>query len=172
MYKQQEYIISNTRYGTAGFHFNRCAKDFYMIYVFAFLILLGAGIIAGLVGMVVQPLSVLIMMAVYLYIFAFIAVRSANLKFNNTELRAGDFTFYSDWDDVSYFKLFFVNSLLTLLTLGFYYPWAKVRTANYKAEHLELEAHTDLNGFLAGQAEQVSALGEEMGDVFDVEMGF
>lgn len=172
LYKQQEYIINNTRYGTAGFSFNRCMKDFYMIYVFAFLILLGAGIVGGLVGMVVQPLSALIILAAYLYIFVFIAVRSANLKYNNSELRAGDFTFYSDWDDASYFKLFFVNSLLTLLTLGFYYPWAKVRTANYKAEHLELEAHTDLNGFLAGQAEQVSALGEEMGDVFDVEMGF
>ena len=172
IYKQQEYIVNNTRYGTAGFRLEPCAKDYYMIYVFAFLILLGIGLVAGLIGFVLPPLSPFAIMVGYLYIFVFISVRAANLIYNNAELRAGDFTFNSYWEDFSYAKMLLINTFLTLITLGFYYPWAKVRVATYKAEHLELEAHANLEGFMAGQAEQVSALGEEIGDVFDMEVGF
>lgn len=42
-------------------------------------------------------------------------------------------------DGGDYFKIWIVNSLLLLVTLGIYYPWAKVRTTRY------LFAHTYLN---------------------------
>ncbi|MEH6625242.1 MAG: YjgN family protein [Motiliproteus sp.] len=171
MYKQNEFIINNSCYGTARFELNPCTKDFYMIFVSAAGMMLLAGIIGWSATLLLPAIGGIVWVVAYLYLFVFISVRSANLIFNNSILRDGDFSFSSTWTDGSYLKLLFINSLFTLLTLGFYYPWAMVRTATYKAERLELNAETDLNGFVAGEAANVSAFGEEMGDVFDMEFG-
>ena len=39
------------------------------------------------------------------------------------------------------FAVLIVNWLLTLITLGIYYPWAKARRLQYYYEHTELDAH-------------------------------
>ncbi len=171
MYKQNEFIVNNTRYGTSRFTLEPCGKEFFMIFVGAFVIMLLAGLVGWGLALVLPPLSLLVYFAAYLYMFVFISVRSANLIFNNSILNAGQFCFDSSWTDGSYMKVLLINSLFTLLTLGFYYPWAMVRVANYKAEHLSLIAHEDLDSFVAREEEHVSALGEEMGDVFDMEIG-
>lgn len=41
-----------------------------------------------------------------------------------------------------YFRIWIVNLLLTVLTLGIYAAWAKVRTRNYFAAHTRLLGHT------------------------------
>lgn len=177
LYKQSQYIINNTRYGTARFSLAKCGGDYYKIYIFAALIgLLAAGVsflLGLLLAMVMgyQVLIALISMLTYLFIFAFISVRTTNLIFNNTALSSGDFTFDCNWQIASYIKLVMINSLFTLLTLGLYYPWAKVRVAKYAAEHLALNTHRDLEGFIAAEEDNISALGEELGDVFDMEVG-
>ncbi|WP_210397477.1 YjgN family protein [Motiliproteus sediminis] len=171
LYKQQQFIVDNSRYGTEPFQLTPCGKAFYMIFVGAFGIFMVAFALMFGLNFLLPPLAPLVMLVAYLYVFAFISVRKTNLIFNNSALRGGDFDFSCDWSDGSYIKLMLVNTLLTLLTLGFYYPWAKVRVAQYKADHLQLNAHADLEGFIAGETENVSALGEEMGDVFDMEVG-
>ena len=171
IYKQSEYIINNSCYGTARFKLNPCTKEFYMIFVRAAGMIILAGVIGWLLSLRMPAVAGVIWLVSYLYLFVFISVRSTNLIFDNGTLRNGDFYFSSSWTDGSYFKLICINSLLTMLTLGFYHPWAMVRTADYNAEHLELIAQTDLDNFVAGEARNVSALGEEMGDVFDMEFG-
>ena len=39
------------------------------------------------------------------------------------------------------FAVLIVNWLLTMVTLGLYYPWAKVRRLKYSYEHTELDGH-------------------------------
>jgi uncharacterized membrane protein YjgN (DUF898 family) len=39
------------------------------------------------------------------------------------------------------FTVLIVNWLLTLITLGFYYPWAKARRLQYYYEHCEVDGH-------------------------------
>jgi uncharacterized membrane protein YjgN (DUF898 family) len=46
-----------------------------------------------------------------------------------------------------------------------------VRSARYKAEHLTFIADGDLNSFVAEEAEHVSALGEEIGEIFAFDIG-
>jgi len=171
LYKQKEFIINNTRYGTAKFELSPCLKEFFMIFVYAVVVLFIAGIIAWVVGLLFAPISPLVIAIAYFYVFAYVSVRSANVLYNNSKIRQGNIGFHSFWEIVSYFKLIFFNSLFTLLTLGFFIPWAKVRTAIYKAEHLELVCNSDLDGFVAGEEEKISALGDEFGDVFDMEIG-
>ncbi|MBP6698752.1 MAG: DUF898 family protein, partial [Flavobacteriales bacterium] len=42
---------------------------------------------------------------------------------------------------VDLFVVLIVNWLLTIVTLGLYYPWAKVRKLKYYYEHTELDGH-------------------------------
>lgn len=174
LYKQSKFIIENTRYGTARFSLASCGKPYYMIYLSAAVIGLLAALVIGLLAFVLPGLPAitsLISVVVYFYLYAFISVRTTNLIFNNSALNDGDFSFHCNWQEGSYLKLVFFNSLFTLLTLGLYYPWAMVHVAQYKAQHLALNAYPDLDGFVAAEADNVSALGEEFGDVFDMDVG-
>ncbi|MDQ2696574.1 MAG: YjgN family protein, partial [Pseudomonadota bacterium] len=63
------------------------------------------------------------------------------------------------------------NSVLILLTLGLFIPWARVRMVRYRLGQLQLRAVGDLDDFVAGEEQKVSAVGQEIGDVFDLEVG-
>lgn len=170
-YRQQRFIIENTRYGVVPFTFGAGAGSFYKLFgiVIGF-VLLGA-IIAGVLGsLIFAPLSIILMIGVYLVAMALFAVRLTNLRFNNTAIdchaTAAGYTLGS------YTALMLTNTLAIVLTLGLFYPWAKVRSARYAAAHIALDADGDLDRFAADQSAAVSAVGGEIGDLFDVDMGF
>ena len=62
------------------------------------------------------------------------------------------------------------NLLGILCTLGLYLPFATVRMMRYKLSHMGLIGDADLEAFVAGQAEQISATGEESAEMFDVDI--
>jgi uncharacterized membrane protein YjgN (DUF898 family) len=63
------------------------------------------------------------------------------------------------------------NAILTLLTLGFFYPWAKVRLTRYEVSKLSLQADGDLDTYVSERLEGQSAVGEEIGSVFSFDFG-
>ena len=63
------------------------------------------------------------------------------------------------------------NLFLVLVTLGFFYPWARVRVARYMADHLGLLAASDLNEFTSESFAAQSAIGEEIAGFFDYDIG-
>ena len=173
IFKQQQYILSNHQFGTTPFHFHATASDYYRL----FGVLLGM-LVAGavLIGILVSigsgftiALAVPVWLMLYLSLFAFFSVRMANLKFTYTTL--GLHGFDPAWEFGSYLKLITVNTLLTMLTLGIYIPWAKVRTAQYAAYHTQAVVEGDLDDFIAAEESNVSALGEGIGDIFDLDVG-
>ncbi|WP_421864644.1 YjgN family protein [Motiliproteus sp.] len=171
IYKQMQFVINNTRFGTSRFTLEPCGKAFYLIYVKALLIILiGSALMFG-VATVLPVIPPFVMAVAYFYLYVFVAVRTNNLLFNQTEVADAGVSFSSTWRDGSFFRLTLINGVLTLCTLGLYLPWALVRLASYKAEHLELRAEQDLDHFVVAQEQEVSALGEELGEVFDVEFG-
>jgi len=68
--------------------------------------------------------------------------------------------------------LYFTNTLAMMFTLGLLMPWAKIRTAKYKASVTSIDVAGNLSQFTASQAEHQTALGEEMGEMFDIDLGF
>ena len=169
IYRQQQFIIGNSRYGTTPFSFGGRAGGFYMIALAIIGVGIGGGIAAFLVGMVLPVISLPVMIATYLTIFALGNVMMTNLCYNNTALGAHGLR--ADYRLGSYAALMITNTLAIALTLGLFYPWAKVRSARYAAEHIGVVAEGDLDEFAAGQRDGVSALGGEIGDVFDVDLG-
>jgi uncharacterized membrane protein YjgN (DUF898 family) len=61
-------------------------------------------------------------------------VNLENLRWNNVSCRWGYFV--SSWGLKSYSVLVLQNLLLCLITFGCYWPWAKINTLKYKANHL------------------------------------
>lgn len=99
---------------------------------------------------------------------AYWAVSKRNLVANNTHL--GELKIHSTMEFWDYWTLVLGNLLVIIVTLGFAYPWARIRLANYHAETLILEG--SIEKFVDGQAQQVGAYGEEIADMLDLDLSF
>ena len=58
-----------------------------------------------------------------------------------------------------------------MLTLGLATPWAMIRVARYRADCTTAQVAGDLDQFVQVQQDQQNALGEELGEVLDLEFG-
>ena len=83
-------------------------------------------------------------------------------------------------DDVATFrsairvnKLFwiqFTNLLMLICSLGLAYPWAAVRLTRYKLSTLDANLYGDVDQFVTQMQARQSALGEEIGEAFDLDL--
>jgi len=168
-YRQKKFIVENSTYGTTRFVFTATSGEYYRLFMSAIIPLL-VGILAIVAaGFWYAPLSGLVVLALYLYMFAFYSVKTTNLLYNTSSIAHN--TFRADLKIVPYLMLVLTNSLATAITLGIFTPWAVIRTLRYRLDHLTLLADADPETFVAAEEEQVSALGEEVGDFFDMDIG-
>lgn len=72
----------------------------------------------------------------------------------------------------SYLGLVFSNLLLIIVTLGLAIPWVKVRLARYTLENTQVSSEIDLDIYLSQKQEALSAIGEEIAEFTNLEMGF
>ncbi|ENO84494.1 YjgN family protein [Thauera linaloolentis] len=169
MQRQQRFVIDNSRYGTSRFGFETGARPFYRL----FLLLLLAGAVGGgssfLLGMLFPPLGMLAAALVYLGLFAWSKTAFTNLVFGGSALDGHRFV--ARYAFGSYLMLMLGNALGMVLTLGLFYPWARVRNARYAAGHIDFVAEDELDGFVAAQRDAVSSTGGEVADLFDVDIG-
>lgn len=69
------------------------------------------------------------------------------------------------------FRFYVVNILLLIGTLGLAWPWVKVRNARLMAITAHAEVNGSLDQYASLQRSRQSALGEEIGEAFDVDAG-
>ena len=168
-YRQRKFIVENSRYGTTRFALTATARDYYRLFLSASVpFIIGVGLVAAVIFFL-PLLAVPAALALYLYLFAFYSVKTTNLQFNSSQLAAHRFK--ADLRIKEYLALVVTNSLATALTLGLFYPWAKIRTLSYKFSRLSLITSGDLDTFIAGEQKQVGSVGEEMSDFFDIDIG-
>lgn len=168
-YKNRQFIVTHTRYGTSPFKFNATSKDYYHLFFTMMLPVLLAIVATGIAVFVFAPLALPVVLVFYLYGFAFVSVKTGNLLFNSCRL--GPHRFAATMEIRPYTWLVLTNTIATAVTLGLFHPWASVRTAKYKLQHLMLMAKGDPDHFIADQDRQVSAIGEEMSDFMDFDFG-
>jgi uncharacterized membrane protein YjgN (DUF898 family) len=126
-------------------------------------------VVTAVFGFLFAPLAIVAGLLFYLYLLAFFSVKSTNLLYNASKI--ADHRLESTMKISEYIVIVITNSLATALTLGLYFPWAKVRTLRYRLKNLVLISRGDLDGFTAAEKEQISALGEEAGDFLDFDFG-
>ena len=178
----KRYQHNHTLFGTAPFAFDATAGAFYGVYLrTAFMVaifLIGGGLVGGSLaaatGQSAAAMSVVFgMMVIGLYlglmlIGPYFATRMQNLVWNQTTLAPHSFR-----SDVRVGKLFFIvltNYIFIALTLGLFYPFARVRSARYRVESMTMIAAGPLDEFVAGEQQQVGALGDAAADWYDIDI--
>jgi len=189
-YKQNLMFVSQSRFGLGGFNFSAKGRDFYNIYfklfiislVFGFLAILGVMLMTylssvlaspsaepGLYMVIVSVLTLLPMFIAQIYFYTYLQVRIRNLVFNNAII--SNTRFKSTLDVSELFKIYLVNVIAIILSLGLLAPWAAIRVARYKAENTVVISERLLETMKASSAGGGNAMGEEVGDMFDVGVG-
>ena len=191
-YMRNKFVVSHSGFGRTGFSFGGEHSGFVAIFwKFVGLSFL-MGVIAIAVMSILLPLmprpgadgnvSVSAQMAFfilqlpllvgYLAVFVYYQVRLRNYVWNTSTL--GKNSFLSTLSALEMFVIYLTNIVAIVFSLGLMTPWAQIRLAQYRAEHLEIALADDWQSYLAAGGEEGSALGEEVGQAFDVgvDIGF
>jgi uncharacterized membrane protein YjgN (DUF898 family) len=130
---------------------------------------IGPNQVQAMFRMVIISMAIFYLLCIFL-VYPFFQANITNLIWNH--VRLGPVRFTSSQTTASFAFLIFSNTLLTLVTLGFYWPWAAVRMARYRAQRLTLDARLGVDHFAADAEADMAAVGEEVTDVFDFDISF
>lgn len=173
-YRQRKFVVENSTYGRTAFDFKATVKDYYILFfglLVPFLICFVLAVAAGFfLNLQMSTTTFLVAFAViYLYTMAYLTVKSSNLFYNSSHLSNHEFK--ADMAIKEYIFILITNTIGTVITLGLFYPFAKVRAYRYQIEHLSLVLSGDLNAFVEAEHAKVSALGDEVTELMDFDFG-
>lgn len=177
--KMNRFIVNNTAYGTSRFEFSATYKDYGLVFLGIIGIFILAGFISGTLTAIfaaagqeqetAAAIGTIPIIIAYFLVIVYVNVRITNIYYNATQLL--DHQFHAELEIAGYSKVMLINLLLIVVTFGLYLPAAKVRTTRYITENIVFVASGSLDDFSAAERDNVSALGEEFGDVFDFDVG-
>ncbi|OOR88694.1 DUF898 domain-containing protein [Moraxella bovis] len=178
----KSYQFDNTQFGEMAFEWHASMLDVYK----AVLIPIGIAILASIGGVVMIGLgavigsdfgvgvAVLALIGMYLMMLLIVPLTQACLHkvvWGNLTIGESEFVL----NEFSIFRFAFIqftNFLLIGLTLGLFTPWAAVRLHRYKTETLSLVSYENFDEIITPQMVEESALGEEIADVFDIDVSW
>lgn len=177
------FIITRSSFGRTRFDSSSRAGAFYSIYLKG----LGLGMLVGVAMMIVMGVSAgladvadgvvsivfgIIAFVIYLvgfyYVIYFIEASKLNEIWGKTSIDGNRFV--SKLKPWGLMWLMLSNTLLIVITLGIYIPWAHVRMTRYRLDNLAVEMSGDMDNFIAKGREEMGALGAELGDAMDFEI--
>jgi uncharacterized membrane protein YjgN (DUF898 family) len=165
--QHNRFIVRNTAYGTTKFKFDAT----YGKYGSIILISIGIILLVTIVGFVLSRISetlILFFFPIYAIALVYVQFSVINLYYNSVML--SNHGFNAELKLWPYAKMKLINFVLIALTLGLYLPAAKVRKTKYISENIFFDSGGSLEEFASAENEKVSALGEELGDVFDFDI--
>jgi uncharacterized membrane protein YjgN (DUF898 family) len=189
-YRQRRFVVANSAFGQTRFDFGARAGEFYRIYLKALGLLLVIALAFAVVGAILgidpaaaaepeEPVPsavlaaalapLLLILPLYLFVGTYIHTATTNLVMN--QARPGEHRLRSTLRTPPMFWIYLSNLVAIVLSMGLLIPWAKVRLARYRFRNLGLLARGDLQEFVADEQQRVRATGEEMADLFDVDLG-
>ncbi|MEK6245542.1 MAG: YjgN family protein [Pseudomonadota bacterium] len=179
----QQFFATRTLFGETRFRYSARAWDFYKIYLLLGLVFFG-GLLAlgtligvgsatakqgGWIAVIVLAIAGLVFFYGFvLFVGPYFQVRIQNLIWNN--LKLGGHRFESRARVWLLFRITLVNLLLIALTLGFFRPFAVIRTLRYRIESVSLLPAGDLDSFVGSSEAAVAAFGAEAVDLFDFDL--
>jgi uncharacterized membrane protein YjgN (DUF898 family) len=185
------FYINNHSFGGRKFTADFSPGRIYLIYLYGFLIIVGMILlfIAAMFGaMVVQTylpkwaamlphvetdIPVLFFVSLglaSLFVATMVATMVTNLAISSTTLEGG----HRLEAKISPWRVGWIvttNTVLTLATLGLFYPFAMVRVARYRMGRYAVHANGSLDDFTSEALEQQSAIGQEVAGFFDLGFG-
>ncbi|WP_420995522.1 YjgN family protein [Cupriavidus sp. 30B13] len=178
----KQYQHNHTRFGTAPFAIDATAGGFYGVYLRAFGMMVAVMVVTAVAGGALGNVfgggrggvvMAFLVAAVGFYVALlaigpFFMARLQNLVWNHTTL--APHAFRSEVKAGRLFFIFVTNMIATVLTLGLFMPFAKVRSMRYRIESMTMLAAAPLDAFVAGETQQVGALGDAAVDWYDIDI--
>ena len=189
--RMKRYQLAHAAYGRTRFESSPPLAEFYLTYlgiigvfmgglIFVFLSVMVAMLMAMAVagGNSESPVAfgfimvaaMLSYMVVFVSVQAFFAAMIQNAVWNATRL--AEHRFVMRLSPARLFVIMFTNLLATVATIGLYRPFAQVRLARYYADSFVLVAGGPLEALLPDESQDVTAIGEEAAELFDLDFSF
>lgn len=186
-YRFKRYQHGHALLGSAAARFTATAGNFYAVYAILLGATLGVAAIFGGIGYFAGAgilsatgsagffgaglLALIIgLYAVYFLLFAAFVVLIQNRVWNHTTV--GEVSFRSDARVLPMARIYFVNVVLLVLTLGLFTPFAVIRSLKYRLESVTAVTASGMDKFLSSAAaDDVEATGEGAADLFDFDIG-
>lgn len=199
-YRQSKFVIDKSRFGKSPFGLDLTAGAFYRIYIILWLLFMALGvfmvILLPLMGFLmpemagveqavadtpeVDPeqqkaalffslLTMGFMSVFYIGIFAYLQTAITNLLWSNISI--GKQKFHSALKTGHMIWLYYSNTLGIIFSFGLLIPWARIRMTNYRISCMTVLTDGDPDNFIADEQNQNNATGEELGEVFGIDIG-
>jgi len=185
---QQQWVAEHHYFGGKSFRFTRESSAYYRIYGAAFGIALLCLIPTGLVmGLLVRSLAqshvdprqhpvpfaltmYLFLSPMYLIVWTYTHVRMTNALYNQTHL--AQYRIKSSLEYGTMLRIYFVNALAILFSLGLAVPWARIQVARYRASCLRVVGDGTLDEFMqSSSGADVTATGTEIDSLLGFDIG-
>ncbi len=181
------FIVNNHRFGDRPLNADLPLGRFYFIYLEALLLLIGLGLIGSVIGAAllsgvelteetqVGDLPISLFAGQFLVFFAiivipvYVATRLTNLVLTNAILD-GRHRFRSAMSPWSVVWITVTNVVAVVFTLGLLVPWAAIRLAKYRASKTTLRSAGNLDDYTSKVASDSGALGDQLGDILDIDV--
>ena len=185
-YLRTRFIVDHTQYGKAKASFNIGGWRFYKVYFMTALIYFAVILIGGLLIYGISNIegnedggSSGLLPLIYIGVVCFYAIiifisgiwKAMRTNMINNNIKIGKNQLCSHLKGTQVGWIYLSNTIAIILSTGLLIPWAKVRMARYTANCTELQIN-DLDSIKAIEQEQGNAFGEEMDEIFDMDIGF
>lgn len=185
MAKQKAFVVSHYAFGTTRFHCELPVKSFFGIYLRGGLIIVAFSVPAGLatfalsrwvrgfdadwLGTAAWILPLLVVYAGYVVSYGYIQAQTANLLWNNTT--GAGMRFRSSLSASRLIRLYLGNIVAAALSAGLLIPWTVVRTLRYRLDNFAGLVDDDVVHEASASLPPVGAASQELGDIFNVDLG-
>lgn len=173
-WRRDQYLIDNSSFGLTPCRLAGDSGGYYGAYAGSAGIVIALFIpffyIAGSALPSAGALVTTIIAVAPFYLAAvYVTVRLDNYRWSNTSL--GGTRFRLRLSVGRMFWLYMSNMILIAATAGLYIPFARLRVFRYRLSRFEIFLTEDIDAFQADPAAAPSALGAEIGDGFEVDVG-
>lgn len=183
MARQKAFVVSHHAFGTTRFECQISGRAFFSIYFLSGLIITGIGALVVVLTAFALPkipsvaslswlgwaLPLIAIYAGYAVAYAYVQARTTNLLWKGT---AGPgMRFESSLAAMRLAGLYLGNILAVACSAGLLIPWAVIRTLRYRLENLTVIIDADVEHQANPALAPVGATGQELGDIFNLDLG-
>jgi len=186
--KFKDLVVNNSYFGTSKFDYEGSSKRFFIIYIKVFIWYILSIVLLSIIAYflssvaiklhdfinneIIMIISIFGVYLVYFFLFFFLKAifeqYMRNYIWSVTTLN--DTKFSSRLEVRELTKIYMVNILAVVFSLGLLTPWAKIRLLKYKASQFFVDTN-ELDNFIASESVEESAIGDAGEDFFDFDIG-
>ena len=198
VYRQKKFFVENSSYGRNRCSFDASVKDFYLVFLKAsglalliVVVLFACGYFFSTAFRDMAPLFTdssnkdkktlekgyivifLVVIAginlIYLFFTIYVQTALTNLTWQGTRIRNSRFSSTLQVGSMAW--LYLSSAAAIFFSLGLLIPWASIRITRYRFNNLSINLKDDMESFLGWGHATVGATGEEIGDMFGIDIG-